>query len=1491
MSRNYNDVNLTASPYSRTIENEYAKGYREVLGKEGLPVSGQDFNNALAYDKKRLISALDALDIHDGTILRGSLPSINGNTVTILGDIYIWAKGEILNKPTTTEITLNGSGNETIGCIVQRYIVDYQDDPDLLDPSTSYESPEGTIQPRTSGEPCGDRIKYEITFAKTGFEYPLWHFKDGILQNAATLPNEIVTMAEVEHRTRDSSGNFAVNPVYCYVVKYNNEGSTCKVYPNEYYVDGVRVGRTQEEGIYVPHALTTEYVNFEGQTYNATNKVYALAEFPVKSTSDVGFTCEGYIQVTRGSTVDGTDDVCSGTSSGYSLAKHLAPCRDSLLDILEVYTSTGDYDDPHVVDYTIGNDPDDDCYKDGNKINWSHLAANGADEPATGTNFWVKVRVSVSGIKAQRELQTISNEAITVGGANDNALAHNDVFGIIDSTGNSRVIIGDAPDGDDYVEGTDFYIINYLSDGYTNANEDPNQLWIPSKYAKIHWLITPPAGTVYVSYSYWDHIKEGHYIARDSFDNPYHPAINIENLVDYKNTGYRKYISFDTSCLEKPVDTSTFYLDYEVYRGRFDLIEVMSDANFIRIAGTPAEEPSFPSGHYTGLVISRLRIPPDSPNIVVENLPVECNKQFNIREMKEQVVDLRDELQQLKIKLDTEAKTSRTDTEKGSWADDCINISFQSNNGGDPLFNVGGVVYNVRSDPKKAIKTLKFSTRTANDLTTDTGSSTITNGTKFISLTRSLASQANTDASLKQLRASTTMRINPYGLAHSDGPYISLNPNADSWIEEEVIIRNFDENIPISSANQIASGNGFFDRNTNVMVGYTQNITQLVNWNAVNRDGTIDPEKWNKDNRNLGVWLMADPSATVVVRDNGNLLNRSINRIVTFIRQRTVTVVGTKYDNFDDNIFLIFDNHRVNLTPTGSTLAGTQSGTVKAKADGSWTATFLIPPNIPTGVKEVYACAADSGNTAGATYTAEAQRKTIERIITPVPSLPPIPPSPVPVPVPAPDEPITWDRGVPWVTPNPLVPQVLQTDGWRNWRAIADPIGEEIIPIDDFDIGAIDLYFKHKDSAEGGFIHIRKLKDGDPSDLIRLVNFTPAEISISEDSSVVSTFELGDPVPFISGENYFLAVGSDSTTYQAFISESGGTDLLDSTKKLGNEYPGNARSSSNGLSWDILQTSDIKFALRPYVYASQGEWYSQNINTELTSFYLSGDVLIRPGTSIAWYYSIDSGTTWRPFTLNTEVVLSQMASQIKIKAILSTTKPNVSPLIINNLVLDTRKNNASSTYVSRNMHFANDNKFYKVTFTVEEAKPSGTAITHYVSTDNGITWEAISGAFKTEVVDGEFTKYYYNASFYLSPPTLDADDLTPTTGGSLTNNTYYYKITAGNEWGETIASATRSVVLSGANQSVIIDLSGVPTEATEVRIYRGTTTDATIKYILTSYGSTFTDDGSDTDSDINTPPAMPTARNYKTDMRIRCDLTTSDIAKEPKIRMPYARME
>lgn len=1502
MTENYDTTDITVSPYSCTIDSELGKDYKILLFVEGRAIQGQELNNLVMYQQEKLITILDSIGIQDGTILKGSLPIIDGTNITVPDDLFIWAKGEIVNKSTVTSLTITGTGLESIGCTVTRTIYTEEDDTDLLDPATAWDSPEGVIEPVNSGEAGAHRVKYSIVYTVDSYEYPLWYFKDGVLQNATELPNQLVTMEEIEHRTRDGHGNFSVHPVTSRLNKYDNSYSTVTILPNEFYVDGVRVGRIQEESVIIPHALTTELVNNEGKVYNTGTYAYALNETPVKDGSDLSFTCQDYVLITRGGTEDGSDQICTGTTSGNPLAQRLAPVRDSLLTILAVFTTgTADPTDPHVVDYTIGSDPDDDCYMDGNDVNWSHLAANGASEPATGTQFWAQVQVEVNGIEAVRTYHAITDEAVVIGGVNDRDLAHNDVFGLEDTNGQPRVLIGDLAGGDDYVEGTDFRITNHLTDGYTNASNDPNQAWTESDYSQIHWLGAVPAGTVYVTYGYWSHTKEGHYVIRDSFSDPYEPAINRDNTELYKNTGYRKYVSFETACTEKPVDTSTYHLDYNVYRGRYDLVEVNRDSTFQLVQGEPSEYPKYPSGHNRALVICECKVPPDSPDIVVTNLPVACKKQSNLREMEEQITELADQVMQLTLKLDTEARVPRVDGEKGRWLDDCINFAPETGNGGDPLYSYSGVSYSVRSDPENQIKTLKYSARTAQSLTVSAGETTTTTGDRYITLARTLATQDNSDASLKNLRASTTMRINPYG-AVPEGPHIVLDPDHDNWVEDEVIIKTVDDETNVSNGHRWTlavnqdsrqSGTAYWDAVTG-MVAYASDYNQLTDIpEDIFRTSTfIDLRSGNTDDGTDSYTLRTATKSASTQMVKSRATERAYKQVITFVRQRTISVTGSKWDDTEDNIALFFDNIRVFLTPTGTTVAGTTTGTVKSNASGAWTATFDIPTNVISGEKKVFAIAADSGNTAYSVYSANGMKRIIERHTYYSPAGPPMPASPDPVVLPAVGAPLN-ETGIPsWVAPDPNVNPVLLSDGPLAWRPRPDPIGEEIIPNEDYDILGVDLYFRYKDSTDSGVIHLRELDDGDPAELLKNMTFTAAQINISTDSSTASSFQFTDPVPFLNGRQYFLAIGSDSTNYHAFISESGGTDLLDTDKKLSNEYVGNLRSSSNGLSWDIHQTSDLKFCLRPAEYSASGTWTSANVTADVTSFSVAAEVLQRPGTNVKWYYSTDNGTSWVPFRINKTVKLNVMATQIKIKALLETTNSNISPILSKDITLDIRKNNSSSVYVSRNTNFGSGNEYYKVTLVVEEANPASTTIARYVSVDNGVSWVSMGTVTKTEVINGEFNRNYYEKSFYLDAPVLETADLTATTGGTLTTNTYHYIITATNQWGETIGSTERTVdVTTPGTNAVEINLDGVPSGATGVNIYRSTAGTPTLKYILETVPATTLDDGSDPDSAATTAPASPTARDYKSNCRLRIDLSTSDLAVEPKIKQPYTRME
>lgn len=106
---------------------------------------------------------------------------------------------------------------------------------------------------------------------------------------------------------------------------------------------------------------------------------------------------------------------------------------------------------------------------------------------------------------------------------------------------------------------------------------------------------------------------------------------------------------------------------------------------------------------------------------------------------------------------------------------------------------------------------------------------------------------------------------------------------------------------------------------------------------------------------------------------------------------------------------------------------------------------------------------------------------------------------------------------------------------------------------------------------------------------------------------------------------------------------------------------------------------------------------------------------------------------------------------------------------------------------------------------------------------------------------------------YMPAPTQNASS-TATTGGSLVAGTYYYKVTALNAVGETIASNEISQATTGTTSTVTINWATV-TGATSYRVYRGTSAGAENVYYAVSGGATatFTDTGAA--NTAGSPPA------------------------------------
>jgi len=1418
MADKVSTLTTTASPFNVTYETWKGSGYKRYLFLQDRALQTQELNNIIEKIRDVARDVVEkGMGLPSGSLINGGLPVVDGTTVTLPTPFTVYADGEFITITSADDITITGSGYEWIGVTFDDYYYTNNDDSNLADPATNFTDPESGEEIGAApnyGEAGAYSIKPVATFALNSGAYKLWTFQDGVIVNAAETPNEYVTLEMIERRERNRCGDYSVNPVKCYMTAKDNDESTLTVNTNRYIVWGKEIVKISDVKVTIPHAKEYESVNNESQSYTTGTYEYEVSETPIRDTSDVSFIIQGYVKMTRGGIADTSDSICSGTTSGNSLthAQTDGPLvRDSLYDIVAVYT-TSDPADPessHVVDYV----KDTDFKKTGNDCDWS-LAGS---EPSAGTSYWAQMKVTCNGFKGTRTKASITDEALTVSDTNPHDLAHNDVF---------NVVVTNAAGTVTYTEGTDFTITNNLLTGYTMTDDDASNAGTEADYATITWITTPP-GAILVDYDYWTHTVEGHYVARDSFSDRYETAINTEDLVTGKNTGYRNYISFQTSTTEKPINATSITYDYNVYRARRDLIEVYYNGQISRVPGRKNEDPQYPEGHYRAMTIAKLHLPPDSADIEVYNEDVENKTMADIRDISIMVTELKEKTTISEAKLDADSSIERVDSEKGTFTDTARDLRPQDGAGVDPDFSKSGITTAIRCNVQDAYYTVPFTSDATTSLSVDVGSSTVSKGNQYIKLNSTLASQANTPDSLKQTLATTTMKINPYGAFYPDtsnliGPFISITPEMDTWIAPQIVFNNRD--------------------------------ADTSNWSTQDSEITILETFF--PNRNDSFLRRQSIIGT----------QQTLDTATTYIRENTIAVTGTDFTASANNISLTFDGVTCALTPTGLTVAGTNPGTVRADADGYWTATFTIPSNIPTGSKTVEATELATSRAGQAIYTANVAREYIQQTTK------------------------TAFRPLPPVMPPPDVR--LNNDGFF------DPVGQMIVPQLDCDIGQIDMFFKTKNETIPAEGYIRNVRDGDPQeDNVAGFRLAPGDISVSTDSSTATSVTLHDVVPLSSDTPYFFAVGSAATDIEIFYAEGGQADLIDSGRTVDeNAYPlGDMRSSSSGLSWVIHPTSDLKFYMRPKIYSTTGTLYFDNVTESATSFVLSVNSILRDGCSIAWYYSTDNGSTWASFEPNSVVRLNSEAAQIKVRADFSTTNTYVSPLIYNDVTLHTRVNASSGKYIGRNVDVGSSNKFYSAHICYEEAVPGGVTITPYVSNDDGSTWTGLGSATKTRQINSSYNKKWYDVSWYLDAPTLAADDLTPGSAGSLDDDEYFYVIAATNSYGETLPSTERSATTTaGAGSgSVSFDMTDVlPTGATGFRVYRGTVSGTlTLKYIIDSTPTTWVDDGSDTNASSDTPLASPTARYYAEDARIRIDISSTDNAIEGKVKNIYMSLE
>jgi len=459
------------------------------------------------------------------------------------------------------------------------------------------------------------------------------------------------------------------------------------------------------------------------------------------------------------------------------------------------------------------------------------------------------------------------------------------------------------------------------------------------------------------------------------------------------------------------------------------------------------------------------------------------------------------------------------------------------------------------------------------------------------------------------------------------------------------------------------------------------------------------------------------------------------NEEMEYIPTTTLSLSGINFYPNQDNLTVYFDEAPLPATPTGDTPAGTQTGTVKSKSDGTLSLTFTIPANtFRTGIRKI--ALANQYQSAEAAFTAYGTRYLYERIhkqrITKT---------------------ITNYIVVPPPPPPSSSPRI-------------EPLAETFYNTEPSYITKLDIYFKSKDSGNiPALVQIRDVDNGYPGEQILAQKLVyPSQITLSEDGSAVTTVTFDTPVFLEADKDYCFVIGSDSDAYEIFIADMGQTDLL--TGAPINRQPyfhGTMFSSANGVAWTAHQMTDIKFKLYRAKFSTSPATLTTNTeNGNYTQFITGIECIIPEGTNIAWSYSPDNGTTWIPFSSIDLVSVPTRESSIKLRAVFTTTNPYLSPILskyIQGIIFD---QDDEAVYISKLISVPETFNTLKCYLDVYTPMSSGQSAALKYSIDGGSSWVTLTPTSVTPKVYGWKTNYYEETISPAANSILFRIDLTTT---------------------------------------------------------------------------------------------------------------------------------
>lgn len=822
---------------------------------------------------------------------------------------------------------------------------------------------------------------------------------------------------------------------------------------------------------------------------------------------------------------------------------------------------------------------------------------------------------------------------------------------------------------------------------YTSIDRNTTTLWTTSpervyEYGK-DYTIVEESGIQYVN---WDTGING---AEPASGTSYFLSFEYDRLmkegVDYKVEvedigegipGWYTYIDFNGMTGIKPKNEGIISVNYEFYLAREDIVTLDKLGRFVVIPGQPDRDNSAePPEHEdpNTLKIGNVFVYPNSDYATAENTGVFRLRMRDLQKIKARLEDV--EYNQVIQELETQA-VSQDDplSLRGVFADAFVDFSRMDMN----------------------LSTIALSTDDAS-ITLQTNAPDEQKRSPIFSENESVASSwgrlvtapYTENKEINQPLATEAMNVNPYAVYNKLG-VLTLTPDSDNWIEEEKITINETEYETVRMDRWWAH-----NRPTSIH----KDLRDMIDRIELDEGQEWAGQTWSHDVRNGRSGTITDVST------------KTREEAIEYIRQRDVEFKATNLKPMANNLYLTFDGTRVPITPTGSTVAGAETGTIMANSRGEATGKFHIPAGIRTGTREVTLQSDD--NIATTTYTAQGTFKTTEEVITKT-----------------------------RVTIN-----------------LYDPLAQSFVFPQERVVTSFDVYFASKSETDNIIFQVRGMSEGGfPNTTIHAERImTPDEISTSEDASAVTKVALDDPLMCNAGQSYCLVIITDSNEYTMWLSTLG-QPRIDSPSETVNSQPyvnGVLFSSSNARTWTVHQKSDLKFSVYTARFEEEGIIEFEPMeDLDADMILLMATYLTPSNTGCKWdikvipQQDVDvlslNDVPWQPLSNYVEQVTSPTI--IGLAKLRATFKSNryISPMMtLEDLLFVNFISETSGDYVTLNIN-SEESPFNTITMGYDAFIPLGTSVTPYYSLDGGQTWKEFDTDPTVSRRSAEFNRYVFS---------------------------------------------------------------------------------------------------------------------------------------------------